>query len=197
MVVHDRRVFLLLHIFCAFIVQTFSEHVDIVSANDGKLTHRTKRAVAGNRELSSNLGPAVDVPDNVGPAGVRKFDQVPGQGQGAGINQFQINPGMKNVNNMSPIGNLMQSQRNKEYPPGNQQQYRLNSKDIKVNTDNRKFPTPVKLSTSLQCKDDVRSFCNTPNMQTNNFAVLDCLQQDLKVIFLFIDCDRCLAGLVY
>ena len=44
----------------------------------------------------------------------------------------------------------------------------------------RKKTTPIKIAESEECAQDVKTFCSE-NSQSNNFAVLECLQSDEKV----------------
>jgi hypothetical protein len=44
-----------------------------------------------------------------------------------------------------------------------------------------KRPAAVKLAESVPCKGDIKMYCSASS-QSNNFAILDCLQNDLKVI---------------
>ncbi len=95
---------------------------------------------------------------------------IPLQGA-AGQGQFQQPQGFQE---QQPQGNAAFQQPNLQKPPQAQAPNPVPGRQFS------KVGAPIKIAEHPDCKDDVKAMCSESST-ANNFAVIDCLQNDIKV----------------
>ncbi len=106
-----------------------------------------------------------------------------------GTQQRNQNQGRSSYNNpINNVKNAFQGMNRAGFQQVNQgqgqaQQFRAPGQAQTPAAPSQRRSTPIKISESPECASDVKTLCSKSSLN-NNFAVLDCLQNDVKVFFL-------------